>query len=173
MTPFQTPDLSVSEISPRHPWIVLPVPARSRRWRLSAGFISRAIVATEVGLSKNPTSDHITKSLTDSPPLASCRFEHPGADAGSNPFGAPNANRFNALNNPATKLQDAMSLYKLSKESIKVDLAEERPSWILSCYGPGKDAPEQLFGGFPREQSLEEVMVYIKGSANQQQAVCF
>ncbi|KAI1109924.1 hypothetical protein F5Y14DRAFT_430615 [Nemania sp. NC0429] len=94
---------------------------------------------------------------------ASCRFEHPGAE--TNPFGAPNTNRFNALN------KDGTTPYKITKDSIKVDLAEERPSWILSCYGPGKDAPEQLFGGYPREQSLEEVMMYVKGSANQQQAL--
>ncbi|KAI1146157.1 hypothetical protein F4825DRAFT_441514 [Nemania diffusa] len=91
---------------------------------------------------------------------ASCRFEHPGANTNANPFGAP-----------GTKPQDGTNAYRVTKDSIKVDLAEERPGWILSCYGPGKDAPEQLFGGYPREQSLEEVMVYIKGSANQQQAM--
>ncbi|KAK7754412.1 hypothetical protein SLS62_003705 [Diatrype stigma] len=61
--------------------------------------------------------------------------------------------------------------YKVTKESIKIDLADERPSWILSCYGPGRDAPEQLFGGYPREQSLEEVRLYITESANPQQAL--
>ncbi|KAI1640809.1 hypothetical protein F4809DRAFT_588854 [Biscogniauxia mediterranea] len=102
---------------------------------------------------------------------ASCRFEHPGAN--SNPFGAPNANtnRFNALNTGGNRPQDGANPYKITKEGIKVDLADERPTWILSCYGPGRDAPEQLFGGYPREQSLEEVMVYMRGSSNQQQAM--
>ncbi|KAI1123332.1 hypothetical protein F5Y10DRAFT_252027 [Nemania abortiva] len=87
---------------------------------------------------------------------ANCRFEHPGTPTNANSFAKP---------------QDGTNPYKLSKEMLKIDLAEERPSWILSCYGPGKDAPEQMFGGHPREQSLEEVMVYIRGSANQQQAI--
>ncbi|GAW22593.1 hypothetical protein ANO14919_121330 [Xylariales sp. No.14919] len=99
-----------------------------------------------------------------------CRFEHPGANANSNPFGGPGGNRFNALNTTSTRPQDGTNPYKVTKESIKIDLAEERPTWILSCYGPGKEAPEQLFGGYPREQSLEEVMVHIRGAANQQQA---
>ncbi|KAJ2966949.1 hypothetical protein NUW58_g10548 [Xylaria curta] len=98
---------------------------------------------------------------------ANCRFEHPGANASSNPFGA---NRFNALNTTA-RPPDGLNTYKVTRESIKVDLADERPPWILSCYGPGKDAPEQLFGGYPREQSPEEVMLYIRGSANPQQAI--
>ncbi|KAI5859836.1 hypothetical protein GGS23DRAFT_600022 [Durotheca rogersii] len=102
---------------------------------------------------------------------ASCRFEHPGAN--TNPFGAPNsnANRFSALSTGGNRLQDAPNPYKITPESIKVDLIDERPSWILSSYGPGRDAPEQLFGGYPREQSLEEVMVHIRGSSNQQQAM--
>ncbi|KAI0838563.1 hypothetical protein F5Y06DRAFT_296639 [Hypoxylon sp. FL0890] len=102
---------------------------------------------------------------------ASCRFEHPGANANSNPFGAPssNTNRFSALNN-AGGSGSQENPYKISKDAIKLDLTGERPAWLLSCYGPGKDAPEQLFGGYPREQSLEEVMVYIRSSSNQQQA---
>ncbi|TGJ87966.1 hypothetical protein E0Z10_g709 [Xylaria hypoxylon] len=100
-----------------------------------------------------------------------CRFEHPGANTSSNPFGAPGGNRFNALNTTSTRPQDATNPYKITKDTIKVDLADERPKWILSCYGPGKDAPEQLFGGYPREQSLEEVMLHIRGAPNQQQAI--
>ncbi|KAI1344340.1 hypothetical protein F5Y15DRAFT_109848 [Xylariaceae sp. FL0016] len=102
----------------------------------------------------------------------SCRFEHPGANA--NPFGAPsgNANRFGPLaSGGGSRGQDPGNVYKITKDSIRVDLADERPTWIMSCYGPGKDAPEQLFGGYPREQSLEEAMVYIRGAANQQQAM--
>ncbi|KAI3339510.1 hypothetical protein F4824DRAFT_455594 [Ustulina deusta] len=102
---------------------------------------------------------------------ANCRFEHPGANTNSNPFGAPSANRFNALNTASTRPPDDTTPYKITKDMIRTDLANERPTWILSCYGPGKEAPEQLFGGYPREQSLEEVMVYIRGSANPQQAI--
>ncbi|KAI1821178.1 hypothetical protein F4861DRAFT_483898 [Xylaria intraflava] len=99
---------------------------------------------------------------------ANCRFEHPGANTSANAF---DTNRFNVFNSASAKPQDATNPYKVTKESIRVDLADERPTWILSCYGPGKGAPEQLFGGYPREQSLEEVMLYIRGSANQQQAI--
>ena len=64
--------------------------------------------------------------------------------------------------------------YHLSKDMIQRDLAEERPSWILSAYGPGKDAPEQLFGGYPREQSAEEIRLHYltaKMNGNEQGAV--
>ena len=38
-----------------------------------------------------------------------------------------------------------------------MDLSKEQlPEWPFSCYGPGKDAPLQLFGGQPREASPEE-----------------
>lgn len=54
--------------------------------------------------------------------------------------------------------------YHLTKDAIQRDLAEERPQWILSAYGPGRDAPEQLFGGYPREQSPEEIRLhYLQG----------
>ncbi len=109
--------------------------------------------------------------MADDDIAANCRFEHPGANTNSNPFGAPSANRFNALNTASTRPPDDTTPYKITKDMIRTDLANERPTWILSCYGPGKEAPEQLFGGYPREQSLEEVMVYIRGSANPQQAV--
>lgn len=104
---------------------------------------------------------------------AACRFEHPGANtnANSNPFGAPssNTNRFSALSTGGNRNQE--NPYKITKDIIRTDLGIERPSWMLSCYGPGRDAPEQLFGGYPREQSPEEVMLYVRGSSNQQQAV--
>ena len=41
--------------------------------------------------------------------------------------------------------------------AIISDLSTERPGWILSCYGPGKNAAGQLFGGYPQEQSFEEM----------------
>ena len=48
------------------------------------------------------------------------------------------------------------SPFHLNQEAIQDDLTKERPAWILSCYGPGRNAPLQLFGGYPREQSFEE-----------------
>ena len=58
----------------------------------------------------------------------------------------------------ATEL-NLTSSYKLDKATITNDLSRERPQWILSAYGPGRDAPLQLFGGHPREQSFEELRV--------------
>ncbi|KAI1812504.1 hypothetical protein GGS20DRAFT_557722 [Poronia punctata] len=81
---------------------------------------------------------------------ANCRFEHPGAN---------NSNL------------DGGSKYKLSKDMIRTDLKNECPAWIFSAYGPGKEAPAQLFGGFEVEQSLEEVMLMIRSSPNIQAAI--
>ena len=67
-----------------------------------------------------------------------------------------------------------MSRYKLDKATITNDLVKERPQWILSAYGPGRDAPLQLFGGHPREQSFEELRVRhyeLAAQGNQQQAL--
>ena len=64
--------------------------------------------------------------------------------------------------------------YSLSKETIEKDLTSEAPTWILSCYGPGRDAPEQLFGGYPREQSTDEIRLHFEKAAQagkQQEAV--
>lgn len=94
-----------------------------------------------------------------------CRFEHIN----------PNNNRFSAFGGGggggggggASNNRNAKELpFSLSKETIQLDLTSEKPQWILSSYGPGRDAPEQLFGGFPREQSFEEVrLVYEEGAA--------
>ena len=46
--------------------------------------------------------------------------------------------------------------------------------WILSSYGPGRDAPLQLFGGYPREQSFEELRLHhyvLAAAGNQGQAI--
>ncbi|MCJ1450702.1 hypothetical protein MMC28_001035 [Mycoblastus sanguinarius] len=64
--------------------------------------------------------------------------------------------------------------YKLEKAIIVNDLTKELPQWILSAYGPGREAPLQLFGGSPREQSFEELRVRhyeLASQGNQQQAV--
>lgn len=103
---------------------------------------------------------------------ANCRFEHPGTT--SNPFGGTNTNRFGALSSGGGGgSNNGSNKYKITKEAIKTDLADERPTWIMSAYGPGKDAPDQLFGGYPREQSFEELRLHVTTSANPQQAVCF
>lgn len=66
--------------------------------------------------------------------------------------------------------------YSLDKDQIVTDLSSERPQWILSAYGPGRQAPIQLFGGPGREQSFEEMrLLHYMGmaSGNPQQAVCY
>lgn len=47
----------------------------------------------------------------------------------------------------------------MTAEDIRADLTpgKGRPEWIFSAYGPGKDAPRQLFGGPMREISPEEL----------------
>lgn len=62
----------------------------------------------------------------------------------------------------------------LSKDALEKDLTTEAPQWILSAYGPGRDAPEQLFGGHLREQSFEEMRLHhvvATAAGNPQQAV--
>jgi len=49
--------------------------------------------------------------------------------------------------------------YGLNRDIFDEDLNRERPQWIMSAYGPGRDAPIQLFGGLPLEQSMEEIRV--------------
>ncbi|KAI1878402.1 uncharacterized protein JN550_000584 [Neoarthrinium moseri] len=105
---------------------------------------------------------------------ANCRFEHPGA--APNPFSQGGGNRFNALSSGGGGSggggrADGTYPYKITKDAIKIDLLDERPQWILSSYGPGRDAPEQLFGGFPREQSFEEIRLSFLTSANPQQTL--
>lgn len=107
-----------------------------------------------------------------------CRNEHPGANgsASANPFsvlsgGSNNNNRGGFGRQPTGQSNQ----FSLSKETIQKDLTEERPSWILSAYGPGRDAPEQLWGGYPIEQSFEEMRLHYmmgKASGNPQGAVC-
>ncbi|KAK3348760.1 hypothetical protein B0T25DRAFT_546461 [Lasiosphaeria hispida] len=96
---------------------------------------------------------------------SACRFEHPGKQTQSQPAG----NRFNALSGSSSQAmgnRQGELPYNLNPETIRHDLSEDVPTWILSAYGPGKLAPAQLFGGYPREQSFEEVrMHYLQGVA--------
>ena len=102
-----------------------------------------------------------------------CKYEHPASQAASG------NNRFAALSGQAgSKGRAGASLkdmpYMISKDNIITDLKDERPIWPFSAYGPGKDAPRQLFGGAPLEQSPEEmrVMFYLaQASGNPQAAV--
>ncbi|EGS22464.1 uncharacterized protein CTHT_0020020 [Thermochaetoides thermophila DSM 1495] len=86
-----------------------------------------------------------------------CKFEHP-------PKGGQNYNRFGALSGSGQGMGGRVSepphYPGLSEDAIQKDLTSELPTWILSCYGPGRDAPEQLFGGYPREQSFEEIRLH-------------
>lgn len=73
-----------------------------------------------------------------------------------------------------TRVNKAADKYSITVEAIERDLTNETPQWILSAYAPGRDAPGQLFGGYPREQSFEELRLHYvmgKASGNEQQAV--
>ena len=108
--------------------------------------------------------------------IANCRFEHPAKP----PTGpTQNRNAFSVLGNSNQNSNQAMGGnrpdYRLDAEAIRIDLSSELPKWILSCYGPGRDTPIQLFGGMPREQSFEEIrLAFMEGEArgNAQGAVC-
>ncbi|EGX96371.1 CCCH zinc finger domain protein [Cordyceps militaris CM01] len=88
----------------------------------------------------------------------SCRFEH------SNGGGA---NRFGALGSGnVSEFQRSLDKYSIKLDAIEADLTTEAPIWVLSAYAPGRDAPDQLFGGAIREQSFEEMRLhYVKGKA--------
>lgn len=59
-------------------------------------------------------------------------------------------------------------LYIFDKQAIINDLTVEKPKWVLSAFGPGRQAPAQLFGGFPREQSFEEIrLLHFMASSDQ------
>lgn len=90
----------------------------------------------------------------------SCRFDHSRSN-----LTMSNENRFAALQHsldkssqdgggPGSKNQAAIIF---DKETIIADLTVEKPQWILSAYGPARKSSAQLFGGYPREQSFEEI----------------
>ncbi|KAI9901975.1 hypothetical protein N3K66_003792 [Trichothecium roseum] len=99
-----------------------------------------------------------------------CRNEHPRNESSNNRFGAFASGGNGSRGGP----QDLLDKYNISTDTIKKDLTVELPQWVLSSYGPGKNAPELLFGGFPREQSTEEVRLQFyqaKAAGNEQQAL--
>ena len=66
--------------------------------------------------------------------------------------------------------------YGVTANDITVDLTagKGRPEWVFSAYGPGRNAPRQLFGGPQREQSFEEMRLRhyeAAATGNMQQAV--
>ncbi|TEY85146.1 hypothetical protein BOTCAL_0017g00600 [Botryotinia calthae] len=86
--------------------------------------------------------------------------------------------KINLPTNPTQEIsihnEEAHIPFGLDKATIKQDLTTDRPQWILSAYGPGRHAPEQLFGGPTREQSFEEMRLlhYIAAaSGNAQPAI--
>ncbi|KAH7246177.1 hypothetical protein BKA59DRAFT_477389 [Fusarium tricinctum] len=97
----------------------------------------------------------------------SCRFEHVTPNNRNQP-----SNRFGALGGGSN--QNLAEKYNVTVDTIERDLINEVPHWILSAYAPGRDAPQQLFGGFPREQSFEELRLHYmmgKATGNEQQAL--
>ncbi|KAF5601511.1 nucleoporin NUP42 [Fusarium pseudocircinatum] len=97
----------------------------------------------------------------------SCRFEHVNPNNRNQP-----SNRFGALGGGSS--QNPADKYNITIDTIEKDLTNEVPQWILSAYAPGRDAPGQLFGGYPREQSFEELRLHFmmgKASGNEQQAL--
>lgn len=101
---------------------------------------------------------------------ANCKFEHPGANNQSaNPFSVLSGGGNNNNNSSGGSFAKAgggfgTNSYSLNPDVIVKDLTEERPQWILSAYGPGRDAPEQLWGG-PIEQSFEEMRLHFEMAA--------
>ncbi|CAK7270863.1 hypothetical protein SEPCBS119000_004306 [Sporothrix epigloea] len=84
-----------------------------------------------------------------------CRNEHPVANQNRfGVFGAPSGG------SPANSAASTGNTYDVRPDGIVLDLTEERPPWIFSAYGPGRNAPAQLFGGAQTEQSFEELRLH-------------
>lgn len=95
---------------------------------------------------------------------ANCKFDHPGANnQNANPFSVLSGGNNNGGGGGFAKTNSGYgtNTYSLNPETIVKDLTEERPQWILSAYGPGRDAPEQLWGA-PVEQSFEEMRLHFE-----------
>ena len=54
-----------------------------------------------------------------------------------------------------TAIADAQKGFQINEEDIRKDLSVQRPQWILSTYGPGKNPPASLLEG--NEYSPEEI----------------
>ncbi|KGQ12164.1 hypothetical protein BBAD15_g2094 [Beauveria bassiana D1-5] len=97
------------------------------------------------------------------------KFEHPTGG------GAQSSNRFGALGGGSgSQFQRVLDKYSIKLDAIEADLTTETPTWILSAYAPGRDAPDQLFGGAMREQSFEEMRLHHmngRATGNEQRAL--
>ncbi|KAI2927822.1 hypothetical protein CBS63078_1927 [Aspergillus niger] len=86
-----------------------------------------------------------------------CKNEHPSQQtlSSGNRFGALAGGGFGGRGAQTQQSAD----YGITTTDIKADLTagKGRPEWIFSCYGPGRNAPRQLFGGTSRERSFEEL----------------
>lgn len=93
-----------------------------------------------------------------------CRNEHPRQ--GTSYDGRDNDRNANNPRQQPEAHKSAPALpYNLSKDTIIIDLKDEKPTWPFSAYGPGKNAPRQLFEG-SIEQSPEEMrMAYYLAQA--------
>lgn len=118
--------------------------------------------------------------------LDRCKFEHPGANSNN-----MSNNRFAVLQGSYTDRRNSKYSRKkvgrqstdladnpagppfpgLDKETLIKDLSTERPQWTLSAFGPGRNGPEQLFGGLLRELSFEEMRLKHYVSSNPQHTV--
>lgn len=97
---------------------------------------------------------------------ANCKFDHPGANnQNANPFSVLSGGN-NSGGGGFAKANSGYgtNTYSLNPDVIVKDLTEERPQWILSAYGPGREAPEQLWGA-PVEQSFEEMRLHFEMGA--------
>ena len=86
-----------------------------------------------------------------------CRYEHTGQDTVQ---GAFEKSPFPTFANQSSSQSAASMNFSVTRDLVEADLTRDLPTWILSSYGPGRDAPEQLFGGSSREQSFEEARLF-------------
>ncbi|KAI5239673.1 hypothetical protein E4T43_06596 [Aureobasidium subglaciale] len=114
----------------------------------------------------------ISKGDANSESSDNCKFEHPGANRPQD-----SGNRFNALGNQGNQTRppapgrgqhySSQNTHGVTRDGIEGDLKNEKPKWPFSAYGPGRDAPIQLFGGYPLEMSPEEMRVmYYEAAAS-------
>lgn len=187
-SPYSLPSLPTSPISPLP---TTPPKERPHVPRLPCGLLDRPPRLRGIKRKADPNSN-----------LDACRYEHPKSGGGGgfsnqNRFGAlsqqsgsggsgagfgkANLNSIGSLtddlvggnrNNNNNKQEE----FALTTTDIVSDVTagKNRPEWIFSAYGPGRDAPIQLLGGPEREQSFEEMRLrhYMAAAAgNPQQAV--
>ncbi|KIX00918.1 uncharacterized protein Z518_09983 [Rhinocladiella mackenziei CBS 650.93] len=98
----------------------------------------------------------------------SCRNDHPSSGFASqnrfSPLSGSGGNRFGGFGNMNDGRQDA---WRLNTADVRNDLTDGkgRPKWILSAYGPGKEAPASLLES--DEFSPEEIRVRFYEMASQ------